>query len=132
MAQIKSFYRDYFSIRILPKKLSRKLRKMSLKIVKIRHFCSYCHFRTIISQTEKQTAKIGPAQMILNIAGYPSEIHCQENWKKSDNKTPAEQRDIFRPKLFYNDMNLRLNNSQCTMKMQRSSKKRVVIHLSPF
>ena len=39
-------------------------------------------------------------------------------------KTPAEQRDIFRPKGFYNYMNLRLKNSQCIIKTQRSSKKR--------
>ena len=45
-------------------------------------------------------------------------------------KAPAEQRDIFRPKQFYNYINLRLKNSQCTMK--KSSKKKALIHLSPF
>ena len=40
------------------------------------------------------------------------------------NKTPAEQRDIFRPKLFYNYINLSLKNSHSTIKTQRSSKKR--------
>ena len=45
-------------------------------------------------------------------------------YNKLSNKKPAEQRDIFRPKLFYNYINLRLKNSQCTIKTQRSSKKR--------
>ena len=40
------------------------------------------------------------------------------------NKTPAEQRDTFRPKLLHNDIDLRLKNSQSTMK--------VVIHLGLF
>ena len=40
------------------------------------------------------------------------------------NKTPAEQRDISRPKLFYNYTNLRLKNGQFTIKTHRSSKKR--------
>ena len=40
------------------------------------------------------------------------------------NKTPAEQRDIFRPELFYNYINLRLKNNSCTIKTLRSSKKR--------
>ena len=40
------------------------------------------------------------------------------------NKTPAEQRDIFRPKLFYNYINLKLKKSQCSIKTQRSSHKR--------
>ena len=47
-------------------------------------------------------------------------------------KKPAEQRDIFRPKLFYNYINLRLKNSQCTIKTQRSSKKKTLNNLSPF
>ena len=29
----------------------------------------------------------------------------------SKNKTPAEERDIFRPELFYNYINLRLKNN---------------------
>ena len=28
-----------------------------------------------------------------------------------ENKTPAEERDIFRPELFYNYINLRLKNN---------------------
>ena len=42
----------------------------------------------------------------------------------SKNKTAAEQRYVFRPKLFYNYKKLRLKNSQCTIKTQRSSKKK--------
>ena len=48
-----------------------------------------------------------------------------------EDKRPAEQRDIFRQKLFYNEINWRLKKSQCTMKMQ-SSKKKVLIHLRAF
>ena len=40
-----------------------------------------------------------------------------------NNKTPADQRDIFRPKLFHNDINLRLKSSQCTVKMQEVRRK---------
>ena len=29
----------------------------------------------------------------------------------NENKTPAEERDIFRPELFYNYINLRLKNN---------------------
>ena len=50
--------------------------------------------------------------------------------EEKQNKTPAEQRDIFRPELFYNYINLRLKNSQCTMKKVR--RKKALIHLSPF
>ena len=42
--------------------------------------------------------------------------------EEKTNKTPAEQRDIFLPELFYNYINLRLMNSQCTMKKLRSTK----------
>ena len=40
------------------------------------------------------------------------EFETRENF----NKTPAEQRDIFRPKLIYNYINWRFKNSQCTEK----------------
>ena len=44
--------------------------------------------------------------------------HTERNQLGQD---PAEQRDIFRHKLFYNDINLRLKNSQSTMKMQKQN-----------
>ena len=46
------------------------------------------------------------------------------------NKTPAELRDIFRPKLFYNYINLRLKNSQCTKNAKKFIK--VLFHPSPY
>ena len=49
---------------------------------------------------------------------------------QKSNKTLAEQRDIFRPKLFYNYINSRLKRRQCTMK--KSLKKKALIQLSPF
>ena len=60
---------------------------------------------------------------------------CGGNFEPSSfvgfiNKRPAERRDIFRPKLFYNYINLRLKNSQCTK--NKCSKKKALIHLSPF
>ena len=50
--------------------------------------------------------------------------------KNKFNQAPTEQWDYFRPKLFYNYINLRLNNSQCTMK--KSSNKNTLIHRSSF
>ena len=46
--------------------------------------------------------------------------------------TRRPQRDIFRPKLFYNYLNLRLKNSQCTIKTKKFEEKKALIHLSPF
>ena len=46
-----------------------------------------------------------------------------EDLNLSGSKTPAEQRNVFRPKLFYNYINLRLKNSQCTKKRKEVRKK---------
>ena len=46
-----------------------------------------------------------------------TETMNESNWnwnqirRKMKNKTPAEERDIFRPELFYNYINLRLKNN---------------------
>ena len=45
------------------------------------------------------------------------------------NKTPAEQRDIFRPKLFYNYINLRPMHYKNAKKFEE---KKALIHSSPF
>ena len=41
-----------------------------------------------------------------------------------DNKTNADQQDIFSPNCFSNDIFLRLKSSHCTMKTQRFDEKR--------
>ena len=64
--------------------------------------------------------------------GYAYRPKEYEHYGENLNKTPAEQRDIFRPKLFYNYINLRLENSQCTKKRQKLEEKKALIHLSPF
>ena len=49
------------------------------------------------------------------------------------NKTPADQRDIFRPELFYNYISLRLKNK--TMHYKNANKfeeKKTLIHRTPF
>ena len=57
---------------------------------------------------------------------------CLPNSQNNFLKTPAEQRDFFRPKLLSNYIKLGLKNSQCTIERQRSSKKKNLIHLSPI
>ena len=52
---------------------------------------------------------------IINCLGF-------QLFRLKTNKTPAEQRDISRPKLFYNYIKLRLKNSQSTMKKVRRKK----------
>ena len=43
-----------------------------------------------------------------------------KNKKSSLSKTPADQLDIFCPKLFYYDIVLRLKSSQCTIKKSKA------------
>ena len=49
------------------------------------------------------------------------------------NKTPAEQRDIFRPELFYNYISLRLKNKPMHYKnANKFEEKKTLIHRTPF
>ena len=49
------------------------------------------------------------------------------------NKTPAEQRDIFRPELFYNYISLRLKNKPMPYKnANKFEEKKTLIHCTPF
>ena len=49
------------------------------------------------------------------------------------NKTPAEQRDIFRPELFYNYISLRLKNKPMHYKnANKFEEKKTFIHRTPF
>ena len=51
----------------------------------------------------------------------------------SENKTPAEQRDIFRPELFYNYISLRLKNKPMHYKnANKFEEKKTLIHRTPF
>ena len=66
------------------------------------------------------------SQMFLN----SEEI---KNTHRKSNKTPAEQRDIFRPELFYNYISLRLKNK--TMHYKNANKfeeKKTLIHRTPL
>ena len=49
------------------------------------------------------------------------------------NKTPAEQRDIFRPELFYNYISSRLKNKPMQYKnANKFEEKKTLIHRTPF
>ena len=53
--------------------------------------------------------------------------------KQKSNKTPAEQRDIFRPELFYNYIGLRLKNKPMHYKnANKFEEKKTLIHRTPF
>ena len=56
----------------------------------------------------------------------------EESVRKLKDKTAAEQRDIFRPKMHYNYINLMLKNDNALKNAKKFKEKKASIHLSPF
>ena len=76
------------------------------------------------------------SQEKLREKGYNNPVLSSiENYLKqrSQNKTPAEQRDIFRPELFYNCISLSLKNKPIHYKnANKFEEKKTLIHRTPF
>ena len=64
-------------------------------------------FETILKEIKNNTS----VSTATNPRSETNETQDTQQSGSKINKTPAEERDIFRPELFYNYINLRLKNN---------------------